>query len=89
MGKKLSLSALLFLAALGWSKPAISQYSYETLRPRYGSDINGNPTYRDSSGTTYRHTPMYDPNGIGSYRLRGSDGSTLTCRRGYSKDTCE
>jgi len=82
----------MFIAAViigASTQPAYSQYGYERLRPTYGTDINGNQSYRDSNGTTYKHSPTYDPGGYGSYKLRGNDGTTLTCRRGYSRDTCD
>ena len=65
-----------------------AQYS-ERLQTSPFDDLNGNPTYRDSNGTTYRHSPLYEEDGIGSYQLRGNDGSTLRCSRGFSTDRCE
>ncbi len=90
MKKLLILGTSLFVMGLG-VLPSAESYPYgsERLRRSYGTDYNGNPTYRDSSGTRYKHSPYYDPNGYGSYRMRGSDGSTLRCRRGYSTDKCE
>ena len=86
----MKLSALVAVAAvIGGSilVPAKAQYT-ENLRSSPFGDINGNPTYRDSNGTSYRHGVLYDPNGIGGYKLRGNDGTTLRCTRGLT-DRCE
>ncbi len=85
MQKLLILGTSLFAMGLGIQPSAQSESLYRSL----GTDLNGNPTYRDSSGTTYKHGWSYDPNGFGSYRMRGSDGSTLRCTRGFSTDRCE
>ena len=86
----LILGTSLFVMGLG-ILPSAQSYPYgsERLRRNYATDLNDNPTYRDSSGTRYKHQWNYDPNGIGSYKMRGSDGSTLRCRRGFSRDRCE
>ena len=85
MQKLLILGTSLFAMGLGILPSAQSESLYRTL----GTDLNDNPTYRDSSGTTYKHNTFYDPNGFGSYRMRGSDGSTIKCTRGFSTDRCE
>ena len=87
--KKIILLGGTFLFLCLNNTQRLESYPYDRLKKSYTTDYNGNPTYRDSNGTRYKHKWNYDPNGYGSYKLRGSDGSTLRCTRGYTRDRCE
>ncbi len=67
--------------------PANAQET-EELRRSILPWIDGNYTYTDSEGVTYRHQPLYDPKLGMDFDLRGNDGSTLRCSRDVTTFTC-